>query len=120
MPVWRQAKKRKTEEGVILAHIRELLKRFHIVHWRQQQSLGSVRGVSDIIGIKTVKVDDLVKAGKTHIGVFVAIEVKTARGSLTIDQSAFLKAVEGAGGLAFVARSVQDVIHGMGWEDRFK
>lgn len=43
-------------------------------------------------------------------GRFVAIECKTKRGTLTDDQRAFLATVEAHGGIAIVARSVEDVM----------
>ena len=49
-------------EKEITASIRALLKVFGIFHWKVWQGLGSEKGVSDIVGIKTVKVEDLVKA----------------------------------------------------------
>ena len=51
--------------------------------------------MSDIIGI--------------YKGRFLAIEVKTAKGKLTVAQVTFQHTVQQEGGIAFVARSVQDV-----------
>ena len=56
-----------------------------------------VSGASDIIGILSD-------------GRFLAIEVKTRTGRLSEKQQEFLDRINGAGGLGFVARSVQDVI----------
>jgi len=55
-------------------------------------------GSSDIIGMEN-------KTGR-----FIAIEVKTEIGKLTEKQEAFLFKVREGGGIAFVARSVEDVI----------
>ena len=52
-------------------------------------------GVSDILGVLR--------------GRFMAIEVKTATGRLSKSQAKFLDEVKANGGLALVARSVQDV-----------
>ena len=52
-------------------------------------------GVSDLIGW-------------TEGGRFVAIEVKAPRGRLTDEQAAFIELVRRSGGLAGVARSVDD------------
>ena len=52
-------------------------------------------GVSDIIGW-------------TEGGRFVAIEVKASRGRLTDEQAAFIELVRRSGGLAGVARSVEE------------
>lgn len=59
---------------------------------------GLAVGSSDYIGFQ-------LKTGK-----FVAIEIKTARGVVTIEQQAFIDAVNKAGGIGFVARSVEEAI----------
>lgn len=68
---------------------------------------GLIKGSSDLIGFKSVVITpDFL--GRT-VAVFVAIEVKTARGRLTPEQDNFLQQVRRAGGIAFVARSIEDV-----------
>tara|TARA_Y100000004_G_scaffold68047_1_gene76318 strand:+ start:18 stop:359 length:342 start_codon:yes stop_codon:yes gene_type:complete len=61
-----------------------------------------VAGVSDILGV-------------LPCGTFVAIEVKTPKGRLSENQKQFLKDIQECNGIAFVARSVDDVrerLHG--------
>ncbi len=87
-------------EKEITASIRTLLKAFGIFHWKVWQGLGSQKGVSDIIGI--------------HKGKFFAIEVKTVKGKLNLDQKHFLDLVKLNAGIALVARSVDDVFEGLG------
>lgn len=53
------------------------------------------KGVSDILGIYQNK--------------FMAIEVKSSKGKLSIEQRQFIDEVKENGGIAFVARSVEDV-----------
>ena len=53
-------------------------------------------GIADILGIRSD-------------GTFVAIEVKTEKGRLTDNQKSFLKDIEDNNGVAFVARSIEDV-----------
>ena len=66
---------------------------------------GLCPGSSDLIGLRQVTITpDMV--GQT-IAQFVAIEVKD-RGRLTEQQQAFITIVQQAGGLAGVARSVED------------
>lgn len=55
-----------------------------------------LKGVSDIVGILSG-------------GTLLAIEVKTATGRVSPEQKAFLAAINNMGGIAFVARSVNDV-----------
>lgn len=56
----------------------------------------TLKGTSDILGV--------LKDGR-----MLAIEVKTDKGKLTDDQKAFLYRVNKQGGLAFVARSIDEV-----------
>lgn len=66
---------------------------------------GLCPGSSDLVGLSTIKITpDMV--GQT-VGVFVAIEVKD-KGRLTEQQRAFLAMVQGAGGIAGCARSIDD------------
>ena len=110
-------------EKEITASIRTLLKAFGIFHYKNWQGLGSQKGVSDIIGIKTVKVEDLVKAGVKKVGIFTATEVKRedavdcpyrCNHKICEKQSEFLDDVKAGGGIALVARSADDVFEGLG------
>jgi len=69
---------------------------------------GLCKGSSDIIGIKKIKITpDMVGQ---EIGVFMAIEVKAAKGKATQAQTNFLHMVRKHGGLAGVARSVEEAL----------
>ena len=61
----------------------------------------TAKGMSDIMGI--------LKDGRT-----LAIEVKSAKGVVMAHQHEFLNSIAKAGGIAFVARSVDDVIQRLG------
>lgn len=52
--------------------------------------------------------------GQLRDGRRLEIEAKSDSGKPTDDQVAFLDAVAGAGGVAFVARSIDDVVKGLG------
>jgi len=71
-------------------------------------TFGLARGSADLIGWRTVTI------GPEHIGlrlaVFTSIEVKTPTGRVRPEQSAWLGAVRGAGGIGGVARSVADAM----------
>lgn len=58
----------------------------------------TLKGISDILGLTP----------KT--GTFVAIEVKTKTGRVSKEQKIFLEGIRQSGGIAFVARSIDDVI----------
>lgn len=51
--------------------------------------------------------------GWTSDGRFLAIEVKTAKGRTAQEQVLFISAVRHAGGVAFVARSVEEALEGL-------
>lgn len=63
-------------------------------------------GASDLIGWTQIEITPEM-VGKT-IAVFTAVEVKTARGSVSDDQQHFIDVVQRAGGIAGVARSEED------------
>jgi hypothetical protein len=72
----------------------------------QRMSFGLCEGSGDLIGYRQVVVTpDMV--GKT-LAVFTSCEVKTETGRVRPEQVNWLAHINGAGGMAFVARSVED------------
>lgn len=63
--------------------------------FRKMNGYGARKGVSDILGIYKNR--------------FFAIEVKVPGGKATLDQEYFIQDVIKHGGIAFVARSIDDV-----------
>lgn len=67
---------------------------------------GLARGSADLIGWRTITITpDMV--GR-QLAVFTSIEVKTERGRVRPEQHAWLNTVQGAGGIAGIARSIAD------------
>jgi len=67
---------------------------------------GLARGSADLIGLRTVTITpDMVGQ---QVAVFTSIEVKTPTGRVSPDQTAWLNMIQSLGGIAGVARSVQD------------
>jgi hypothetical protein len=103
-----------TPESRLLAEIRLACSRDNVRLFRFQSGnfetvdgrriISGFPGVSDLIGWRTEYV-----AGQ-RFARFVAIEVKPPRGRVTDEQAAFLRAVAAAGGVAGVARTVDDAI----------
>ena len=83
-------------EKEITREIRAYLKIRGVFHWKVFQTLGSTVGCPDILGI--------------YKGKFLGIEVKTKSGKLSERQALFIEQINLEGGIAFVARSVDDVI----------
>lgn len=69
-------------------------------------------GSADIVGWRTITITpDMVGQ---QIAQFVSIEAKTKRGRMTKEQQAWLDTVYDAGGVAVVARSVEDAQKAVG------
>ena len=67
---------------------------------------GLARGSADLIGWRTITITpDMVGS---QVAVFTSIEVKTERGRVRPEQHAWLSTVQQSGGIAGIARSVQD------------
>lgn len=98
-------KKPPSEEAVLTKAIRQLLKSVGIFHYKAWGGPMSVPGIPDIIGC--------------FKGRFIGIEVKAQNGKVSDYQRDFIDAINQAGGLAFVARSVDDVIEQLELQDRF-
>lgn len=71
-------------------------------------TFGLARGSADLIGWRTVVVTPEMVGQR--IAVFTSIEVKVPKGRVRPEQQAWLAAVQGAGGLAGIARSVDDAL----------
>ena len=71
-------------------------------------SFGLCKGSADLIGYRSITITpDMVGQ---QVAVFTSIEVKTPTGRIRPEQQAWLEAVQAAGGIAGVARSVEDAL----------
>lgn len=67
---------------------------------------GLAKGSADLVGWKTIEITpDMVGLS---VAQFVSLEVKAPKGRPTASQSAWMNAVESAGGIAGIARSVEE------------
>ena len=96
-------KDRKKTEKEIMAEIRVWLNFKGIWHYKQWQGLGSLHGISDIIGI-------LNSPGYGYGGKYLAIEVKRKGAKLSDKQEQFLNRVRVEGGIGLVCYSVEDLV----------
>ena len=69
-------------------------------------TFGLARGSSDLIGYRSVTITPEMVG--QQVAVFVSIEVKAATGRVSADQQQWLDVIAAAGGIAGVARSVED------------
>ena len=76
-------------------------------HGRPVQ-FGLARGSADLIGYRTITITPNMVG--TTVAVFLSIEVKTPTGRIRPEQQAWLETVQAAGGIAGVARSVEDAL----------
>jgi Holliday junction resolvase len=101
----RWQRKPPTAEAQLTRSIRQLLRSLGIFHWKVWGGPMSTPGVPDIIGC--------------FKGRLIGIEIKSEKGVVSEYQKEFIENINRAGGLAFVARSLEDVIEGLGLQDRF-
>ena len=76
-------------------------------HGRPVQ-FGLARGSADLIGYRTITITPEMVG--QQVAVLASIEVKTPTGRIRPDQQAWLDTVQAAGGIAGVARSVDDAL----------
>jgi hypothetical protein len=71
-------------------------------------TFGLARGSADLIGWRSITVTpDMVGS---RVAIFTSIEVKTPTGRVRPEQQAWLETVHQAGGVAGVARSIDDAV----------
>lgn len=68
---------------------------------------GLHKGSADLIGWQTVEVTPEMVGKK--LAVFLSVEVKTETGRVSPEQSVWLDVVKKAGGIAFVARNLEEL-----------
>jgi hypothetical protein len=71
-------------------------------------SFGLCKGSADLIGYRTVTITPEMVG--QQVAVFLSIEVKTPAGRIRPEQQQWLDTVKAAGGIAGIARSVEDAL----------
>lgn len=118
----RRERRQVVPERDVLAAVLELLQRHPRVAWCRRFNSGVTKyrdgagaerwvrygfpGCPDVLG-------QLRPMPPNPIGALLAIEVKSDTGRPTPEQQAVLETINAAGGVAFVARSVDDVMRGL-------
>lgn len=83
-------------------------KSFTILRNARRASFGLCVGSSDLIGFREITITPEMVGQK--IAAFLAVEVKAEAGRPTTEQKAFIEAVRSRGGLAGIARSVEQAL----------
>jgi hypothetical protein len=76
-------------------------------HGRPVQ-FGLARGSADLIGYRSITITPEMVG--QQVAVFASIEVKTRTGRIRPEQQAWMETIQAAGGIAGVARSVEDAL----------
>ena len=129
---WRESKQL-TPEGVILREVKYMLHLKGYRVWRNHQSLGSERGISDLMAVKKIPpgefkkiLQDKLNGTLIHPDLlfdrlydilenaglmcrFVAVECKTEKGKLSEAQALFMQDLQEQGARIIVARKGEDV-----------
>jgi len=105
---------KKILERDVTKAVRDVLKAGRVWHFKHWSGMGSFPGVSDILGVYRVKVEDLIKWNVKEVGVFLAIEVKAPGKEPSDNQDKFLQAIKNNGGIAFAADDPEIVIKKLG------
>jgi len=99
-----------TEKDLTKA-VRHILKTAGVWHYKHWQGPMSSPGVSDIIGIRSFSVREILEMEHLeNVGVFFACELKKEGGKATEAQERFIRKVRMNGGIGFVADNVDAVI----------
>ncbi len=99
-------------EAAALVEVLKALKAHPLVAWAERQNSGAVRNGGRFIRFGWTGCPDVL--GQLKDGRFLGVEVKAAKGRPSPEQVAFLERIRGAGGVAFIARDLRDVVRELG------
>ena len=108
-------------EKVILKSILDYLTAKKVFHWRQNIgsfALTDAKGNNRYFRAGTKGMSDIIAIAPDGKGQIIAIEVKSTKGKISDDQELFLQKIQDNGGMAIVARQLEEVIsmfRDMGW-----
>jgi len=99
-------------EAAALVEVLKALKAHPLVAWAERQNSGAAKVGNRFIRFGWPGCADVI--GQMCDGRFLAVEVKAAKGRASPEQTLFLARIRDAGGVAFVARSLRDVVQTLG------
>jgi hypothetical protein len=95
-------------EAAALVEVLKALRTHPAVAWVERQNSGAVRVGGRFVRFGWVGCPDVL--GQLKDGRLLGVEVKAAKGRTSPGQVAFLERINQAGGVAFVARDLRDVL----------
>lgn len=99
-------------EAAALVEVLKALRTHPAVAWAERQNSGAVRVGGRFVRFGWVGCPDVL--GQLKDGRLLGAEVKAAKGRTSPEQVAFLERINQAGGVAFVARDLRDVVRELG------
>jgi hypothetical protein len=99
-------------EAAALVEVLKAVRAHPLVAWAERQNSGAARISSRFVRFGWPGCPDVV--GQLRDGRFLGVEVKAAKGRTSPEQILFLKRINQAGGVAFVARDLRDVVRELG------
>jgi hypothetical protein len=95
-------------EAAALVEVLMALRAHPSVCWVERMNSGAAKVGNRFIRFGWPGCSDVI--GQLRDGRFLAVECKAPKGRLSTEQTVFLERIAGAGGVAFVARDLRDVL----------
>ena len=99
-------------EAAALVEVLKAVKTHPLVAWAERQNSGAAKVGGRFIRFGWPGCPDVL--GQMKDGRLLGVEVKAKAGKLRPEQAVFLERIRGAGGVAFVARDMRDVVRELG------
>jgi hypothetical protein len=99
-------------EAAALVEVLQALRAHHTVAWAERQNSGAVSVGGRFVRFGWPGCPDVL--GQLTDGRLLGVEVKAAKGRTSLEQVAFMQRINRAGGVAFVARDLRDVVRELG------
>ena len=99
-------------EAAALVEVLKAVRTHPLVAWAERQNSGAAKVGGRFIRFGWPGCPDVL--GQMKDGRLLGVEVKSRTGCLRPEQAVFLERIRGAGGVAFVARDLRDVLRELG------
>ncbi len=99
-------------EATALVEVLKALRAHPLVAWAERQNSGAAKVGGRFIRFGWPGCPDVL--GQLRDGRLLGVEVKAAKGRASPEQVLFLERINGAGGVAFIARDLRDVMQALG------